>query len=194
MNESKTIRLARLLNNLAALGFSLSEAQRLRRIEMTLRRWATAECNGEIQRDEDNGDKPKRCYSAGSGIFRKDYEDFIPDREKGARKQLAAIMDNHPTLWAYNQGDPRGCALYVGRKSDIKSDRNEIIAKAQSWGAVFTEDEEGTRVTHGNKVLGFYDTEEAAARAYLKSRGASIPARDVLPLDQHYTRGVPVCL
>ena len=37
-------------------GFDVDTADALRRIEMTLSRWSERECNGEIERDGDNGD------------------------------------------------------------------------------------------------------------------------------------------
>ncbi len=37
----------------------------------------------------------------------------IPDREKGAQRRLLAILARYPALQAYEQGDPRGCALYI---------------------------------------------------------------------------------
>jgi hypothetical protein len=192
MNESKAIRLARLLNDLAALGFTYAEANRLRRIEMTLSRWSTAECNGEIVRDEETG-KPSRVsgwYLRGNGPYAA-YP--IPDRETGARKQLAAIMAAHPDLWSYNQGDPRGVALYVGRKADLKSTSNEIVRKARSWGAHIARVKDAANQFKVEGLPEYHATEEAAARAYLTHRGASIPARNLLPLDQHYnTRGVAV--
>lgn len=125
MNESKPVRLARLLSQLTALGFSYSEAQRLRRIEGTLSRWSTEECNGTIQRDEKT-EKPFRVYENSRAVYggygtgsQLETRVAIPDREAGARKQLDAIMEAHPDLWSYNQGDPRGCALYLGRLSDL---------------------------------------------------------------------------
>ena len=39
----------------------------------------------------------------------------IADRERGALKRLAAIMQRYPDFWSYVQGDPRGAALYVGK-------------------------------------------------------------------------------
>lgn len=192
---NKAERIADLLNRLNALGFSTAEAQRLRRISMTLNRWATAECNGEIQRDETTG-KPSRVFQSRTpGNRPSSY--LIPDRETGALKQLAAIMERHPSLWAFHQGDPRGVSLYVGRKTDLKTDANQIVAKAQSWGAELIEDEGGWHYLvngEGNPFWGPHKTEEAAAIAYLKKRGATIPARDLLPLDQHYTRGLAVCV
>jgi hypothetical protein len=43
----------------------------------------------------------------------------VPDREKGARKRIQAILAKYPDLEAYIQGDPRGCALYVLRPGDV---------------------------------------------------------------------------
>ncbi len=186
MNESKTVRL---------------EANRLRRIALTLGRWSVEQCNGTIQRDGEDGDgKPFRVVAGNFGFGWQENRYPIPDRERGARKQLDAIMEAHPTLWHYIQGDPRGCPLYVGKKADLKSTNNEIVRKAQSWGAHIWNMNTGTpafAVKHGvdlaQDLPGTFDTEEAAARAYLKSRGATIPARDLLPVDQYYNvRGVAV--
>lgn len=43
----------------------------------------------------------------------------IPDREAGAKKRLAAIMERYPRFSAYIQGDPRGAALYILRPGDV---------------------------------------------------------------------------
>ena len=102
------------------LGFNYSEATALRRIELTLHRWAEHECNGEIERDENTG----KAYWRRLNHSYLDPHDprasyRIADRESGSLKRLAKIMANHPELWSYHQGDPRGCALYVGRKPDV---------------------------------------------------------------------------
>lgn len=199
-NPTKSERLALLITQLTALGFTFAEVQRLRRIESTLRRWATAECNGEIQRDGENGDgKPFRVYEPAftrdarfPNVPRMSKRYPIPDREAGARKQLAAIMAAHPTLWAYNQTDPRGCALYVGKLADLKTDSNQIVRKAESWGATFIQ--KGRHWYVGNTNSTACASEEAAALLFLEIKRASVPARDLLPLDQYYTRGVAVCV
>ncbi len=134
-NPTKAENLARLLINLTALGFTFAEAQRLRRIEMTLSRWSTEECNGTIQRDGEDGDgKPYRTYGGYvGGLNQEPGRHFIPDREAGARKQLDAIMAAHPELWSYHQGDPRGVALYVGRKADLPKDYFTVTGKGNIW-------------------------------------------------------------
>ena len=43
----------------------------------------------------------------------------MPDREKGAKKRLQAILARYPGFSAYVQGDPRGAALYVLRPGDV---------------------------------------------------------------------------
>lgn len=126
MNTLK--RLQPMLNALQSAGISLDDALALRRISMTLHSWHKLECgNGNdygswsIERD-DNGDGPpfmmRHHYLHGRG---KDYttRTRIPDREMGARKRLAKIMAKYPTLQAYVQTDPRGCALYIIRSGDV---------------------------------------------------------------------------
>lgn len=118
---------------MSELGFSYSEAQSLRRIELTLRRWSEAECNGEIQRD-DNTEKPFRVWSTGNG-----HESRMPtaDREQGALKRLAKIMEKHPELWSYHQSDPRGCQLYIGRGADmvdIQGTKEQVLSSHYTRG------------------------------------------------------------
>lgn len=106
---------AYMLSTLERAGISFQDALKLRRIAMTLHRWHELECgteNGCIERDEVT-DKPY-WLNAYSG---KRYS--TADREKGAIKRLAAVMENYPTLSAYVQGDPRGAALYILRAGDV---------------------------------------------------------------------------
>jgi len=96
-------------NRLMAIGISREDTEALRRISMTLRRWFEHECgtdNGCIERDETTN----KAYWLNSISMRRTP---IADRETGARKRLARIMAQYPTLIAYVQGDCRGCALYV---------------------------------------------------------------------------------
>jgi len=124
----------RLFNRLQELGFTFEEAQTLRRIEMTLHRWAELECGDgndhaswSIERDETTG-KPYRCVYPHTG---KMYRTAVADREKGALKRLQAILaavnkrreeiarasgervSIYQPVFAYHQTDPRGCALYI---------------------------------------------------------------------------------
>lgn len=43
----------------------------------------------------------------------------IADKEAGALKRLRAIMVRYPVLKAYQQGDPRGAALWILRPGDV---------------------------------------------------------------------------
>lgn len=121
-----------LFSRLQSAGFTFGESAQLRRIEMTLHRWAEAECNGEIQRNEDTL-KPFRVYQVRSNTFA-GYNRFpIADSEQGALKRAHAIVaernkrayaqgENPAAQWfVYQQGDPRGCSLYLVRCSDIPS-------------------------------------------------------------------------
>jgi hypothetical protein len=87
------------------------------RIERALHRWSEMECENErgcIERDGDAGDGAPFWRSADGR-----HSHRIPDREAGALRRLARVMELHPGLVAYHQGDPRGCALYILSKHDI---------------------------------------------------------------------------
>lgn len=103
------------LDQVTRCGIAFNDAQALRRISMTLKRWFEHECNGAIQRDGDQGDGAPYWHSSFDGrkLCR------APDRERGALKRLQAIMQNYPDLKPYVQGDPRGCALYIIRPGDV---------------------------------------------------------------------------
>lgn len=122
------------LGQLQTLGISWDDALALRRIAMTLHRWHELECgdsndyqswaitrgrkNGKEFVYDDNGSPfMERHYHSENGAR---YE-AIPDREKGAKTRLAAIMAKYPTLSFYIQGDPRGAALYILRPGDVPS-------------------------------------------------------------------------
>jgi len=122
--------LDRLTNVLAANAISTSgyggarpDAESLRRISMTLHRWHELECgisNGHVERDEETGKTywvPASFSTRASGVPSKRYQ--TPDREAGALKRLAAIMQRYPSLSSYVQGDPRGAALYILRPTDV---------------------------------------------------------------------------
>lgn len=117
---------------LAQLGISALDARSLRRISMTLHRWHEIECG-------DSNDFASWAIARGrkvDGAFV--YDDAgtpflerhahsenvaryspIPDRERGALRRLATILERYPTLGFYVQGDPRGCALYLLRPGDV---------------------------------------------------------------------------
>jgi len=107
---TKNERMMRFYNRLAKAGFSMAEANQLRKIEMTLHRWAAEECNGTIQRDEAT-DKPYRHYP--DSPYRVNPTP-VPDRENGALCRLEALLADGHSAWAYyHQTDPRGHALYL---------------------------------------------------------------------------------
>jgi hypothetical protein len=144
MNKREAMRLAHQEQALQSLGFTADEADKLRRISMTLRRWHELECgdgNGYIERDETSG-KPRyincRTSYLGANDVRRGH--IIPDRETGAKRRLAEVLcarldrqiAAHPDrgnlsrselaamdLDAYIQTDPRGAALYILRPGDI---------------------------------------------------------------------------
>ena len=119
---TKSERTGALYTRLGNMGFSVAEIGQLLKIERTLHRWAQQECGDgndfaswSIERDEETG-KPFRCVYPHNG---KSYRTPIADRERGALKRLGGIMASHPQLVTYHQTDPRGCALYILRESDL---------------------------------------------------------------------------
>lgn len=112
-----------MLRRLERAGISWDDAIALRRIAMTLHRWHELECgdgSGCIERDEKTG-KPY-WYNANArylGANDRRAWSRIPDREAGAKKRLAAVMQRYPTLRAYIQTDPRGASLYILRPGDV---------------------------------------------------------------------------
>jgi hypothetical protein len=134
MTRREAERLTHQENVLLDLGFTRAEAESLRRISMTLHRWAEHECNGNIERKEDENDRP---YWSSPNAGRH-YICRVPDREKGALKRLQdiisarnerAIVENGgdrsdvavmtEAVNFYVQGDPRGSALYILRPGDV---------------------------------------------------------------------------
>jgi hypothetical protein len=143
-----------LFARLQALGFTYDEAASLRRIEMTLHRWAEAECNGEIQREErlddrgwDQGDgKPFRVYG-------QSHQNRYPiaDREAGALRRLAAIVkarNKRATtdegasnfVFAYHQGDCRGCMLYLVTRGQLREVDRATIERHSGKNAARSEE------------------------------------------------------
>jgi len=128
MTKREKQRITAQENTLMGLGFTAFEAEKLRKISMTLQRWHELECGidgGCVERDE-----------AGKPFWRSEYSGKlspVADREKGAKKRLSHILGLRNTReWAflgwpmsqveikpYIQGDPRGAALYLIRPDDI---------------------------------------------------------------------------
>ena len=110
MNRKEATRQTEQIRKLETLGFSQDEAETLRRISMTLSRWAEHECNGEIEVDDDG-----KAYRVSQGFppSWKITRYSVPNREAGAIRRLGTMMQAHPGWDFYHQGDPRGAALYL---------------------------------------------------------------------------------
>jgi len=132
MTKTEAMRQTQQQNVLMALGFTQDEADKLRRISMTLRRWHELECGdgrGYVERDEKTG-RPfyVNCNSRYLSANDPRARSAIADREAGALKRLKAMVNarnirqpfaESPLLDFYIQGDPRGAALYIIRPGDI---------------------------------------------------------------------------
>jgi hypothetical protein len=134
MTKQEAMRIKHQQSVLMQLGFTMDEADSLRRISMTLRRWHELECGNErgcIERDEFSG-IPQWRHASDTGKY---CGVPVRDMETGALKRLAAIIgqrNGRPAIVdgrlnaapsgkveAYIQGDPRGAALYIIRPGDI---------------------------------------------------------------------------
>lgn len=112
------------LQRLERARISYEDANKFRRIALTLHRWHALECgdgNGHIERDEQTGIpryyNDNACY-VDPNDPRRAY--VIPDREAGALKRLKEIMRQYSRwFYAYVQGDPRGPSLYLVRRKDV---------------------------------------------------------------------------
>ena len=104
------------------LGFTATEAERLRKISLTLSNWGERLCNDT---EEDDDGKAYRMYNIeGPGPVKR-YR--VPNLGAGAIRRLNSIMENYPHLWAYHQMDPRGAALYVGLVSTLDGANIESV-------------------------------------------------------------------
>jgi|SRR6478736_7434221 len=198
-----------LFSRLQALGFTYEEAVSLRRIEMTLQRWGERECgdgsNWGLERDETTG-KPYNVWH-GEGKLRR-YP--VADREAGALRRLAAIVkarneregcsDTHPQfIHAYHQGDCRGCNLYLLTHEQLRATENMVVRKAVEYGMKPVV--KSAQTVSNNSPLyesatfpGFVDdVPEGIARRFLREKNLTVPNRELLPIDQYYTRGLAVC-
>ncbi len=132
--NTKDRRIAHFYECAERYGITKDDADSLRRIEMTLHRWAERECgdgsNWCIERDEVTG-KPFNVYHGPHGGNRR-YP--IADKEGGALKRLGIIMARYHDLLAYHQGDCRGCALYVLRKTDVRQGEDLNAVYSRGWG------------------------------------------------------------
>ena len=119
MNKRERENYLHTCTRLEKLGFSTSEVETLFRIERALSRWHERECNGIEYR----GETPFE-YMEGRFLTPNDPRQWrkVRDMGKGARARLASLMQAHPTLDAYVQGDPRGCSLYVYKRTEMPGD------------------------------------------------------------------------
>ena len=127
---------------LCKAGIAHDDAIALRRISMTLHRWHELECGDgndyaswcitrgnwakaperRAPRQPDGSRWPKEfIYDENGAAFEERHVHsenkarytLIPDRERGALKRLAKIMERYPQFASYVQGDPRGASLYI---------------------------------------------------------------------------------
>jgi hypothetical protein len=123
----------RTYTQLINLGFSFDECEKMRRISLTLRRWFELECgkgndwaDWAIERDENGEGRTFMVthYHPRNGSQARTTKSPVADRETGARRRLAAIIEERNNrapgkVETYIQTDPRGASLYILRPGDI---------------------------------------------------------------------------
>lgn len=136
MTKTEWTRRMRQEQTLIELGFTADEAEQLRRISRVLHRWHELRCGdgasclvrghwdpheGEFRYDEDGAPYLELADAHGRGRYLR-----VPDRERGARRRLARILEARNRRAAagdeirpYIQTDPRGAALYLLQPGDI---------------------------------------------------------------------------
>jgi len=105
MRETKALRAARYCGFAErTYGISAADALALASLADALHRWHERLCTDT--EEEDSG----RCYIVNGWSGRR-----FPTRNTGKRirTQVARILTRYPALRFYEQGDPRGCALYI---------------------------------------------------------------------------------
>lgn len=116
--ESKALRAPRLAQSLADFNLSPDEIAKLLRLEKKLSRWHELQCGLDAGHVEEVGGE-------GSGkwefVNRHGNRSPIRDAGKQARKVLNAFTAENPDLYFFVQPDPRGCALYLLKKSQVES-------------------------------------------------------------------------
>ena len=110
------------------LGIEFDDVCAFRRDSMTLRRWFERECGDSnnyaswaVERDPDT-DIPYLVTYPYNG---KERRRRIPDREKGARKRIAARCERLGLKY-YIQTDCRGLALYLSREKIDGQNYNSV--------------------------------------------------------------------
>jgi hypothetical protein len=115
--------------NRRGIDLTLDEVSTLRRCEMTLHRWHEQECGDSnnymswvIIRDEETGKPFLENHSHQGG---RTTRTPIRDLEKGALARVSEICTRHG-LHYWQQGDPRGCALYISKEPMTDSNYSSI--------------------------------------------------------------------
>lgn len=113
MNKQDRETWARYYQATARVKLNMTEAEQLRRDAQRLHRWSEAECNGEIERDENTGKTYRNYNINGPGPVKK-YP--IADKETPATERIKAICKKHRIMVEF-QGDPRGWPVNLKKGS-----------------------------------------------------------------------------
>lgn len=172
MTRKEAVRQNYQADTLERLGFTRDEAESMRRISMTLRRWFELECGESndyaswaIERDDNGDEKPfmvRHAHHDGSV-----WKTPIADRETGARKRLKTIVDARNTRISADQIACPNCGQW-----QLIDCLNECIKK---------------RLAPCRKVWAYVQTDPRGASLYILRPGDVPEGKDA---NAYYTRGI----
>lgn len=206
-----------LFNRLAALGFTYEESNQLRRIQLTLHRWAEHECNGNVQRTEarklalhqlEAGDAVRVValnWKGEPGYTVKELPDHIRDTNDAQaiaileRLQLRENEHDGKPRWHY--GDSDNSYPIADREGGALKRLARIVSARNARAYVGSNCVNPVRAYHQGDPRGcalylvamnHYRADEIAAWKAANS-GANDAAFPFPSLDSLYNRGVAVC-
>ncbi len=197
-----------LFARLTELGFTYDEAHALRRIEMTLQRWAELECGtdrgcierceetpnfqlinwpdsaGNVWLVENRGTEAAPLYSPLKDTGQKDPNHF--DAQRALRRQRALYIVGKAYMTYENGPGPRGRYLVADREAGALRRLAVIVAARNARVA--------PRRSSARFVFAYHQGDCRGCMLYLVTRGQLMDSGDkVLPVEQYYTRGLAVC-
>lgn len=169
-SKRERARLTAQQNTLINLGFTFDEADKLRRISLTLRRWHELECgidSGCIERDDDTGRPFWRSETTGRRWP-------VADRETGAHKRLARIMAARDARLGL-PSDAHNWRCDDGT-FDIVDDEGEVVRQNVP--------------AHAALLRAYVQTDPRGAALYILRPGDLLPGKEPA---SYYSRGICVC-
>lgn len=128
---TKAQRAAEVIQNLARYGITATDAQKLRILANAMHRWDEKQC-GDVDGTCIEYDDDGTCWETWETRVGPRGRRKTVDQSAAHQRRLKRIMARYPELAAYEQTDPRGCALYIYRKDQLQG--RDVYASYSSVG------------------------------------------------------------